>query len=61
MAIYDQKCKISKRTNRQIALAPYIVQLAIASGYLIIEMDIKYQKLDNRLFDLGNMLPEIGK
>jgi hypothetical protein len=27
MAIYDQKCKLSKRTNRQISLALLVYQI----------------------------------
>jgi hypothetical protein len=29
MAIYDQKCKLSKRTNRQISLALFQCRLAV--------------------------------
>jgi hypothetical protein len=29
MAIYDQKCKLSKRTNRQISLALYLLPTVV--------------------------------
>jgi hypothetical protein len=34
MAIYDQKCKLSKRTNRQISLALYRVFKRKTEGFL---------------------------
>jgi hypothetical protein len=30
LAIYDQKCKLSKQTNRQISLALYVTRVAFA-------------------------------
>jgi hypothetical protein len=44
MAIYDQKCKLSKRTNRQISLALYNISLLQRFYHLMHDSEMEHYR-----------------